>query len=354
MTSDHRPHTTPDDARLAKLLSDAVADVEPHDALGAIRARTKEAPPMRTRSWLYAAGGAAAAVAATVAAFTVLGDTDPDATGADPAASATPTQTGDPSPSATDTPSPTEPAGPARTVAVYYVGDAGPGPRLFREFAKVPGATVLEAAMTGLATEPQDPDYRTWWAGQGIARATYDGEIVSIVLTDGFDTARPADMSAAEASMAVEQAIYTAQAAVQERAPVQFRLAANPVNEVFGVPTSEPLANGPLLETLNHVSLTTPVEGQTAGGSLEVSGVANSFEANVVVTLTDADGDEVVPATPFTAEGYMGPRLFPFEGTLDLSGVAPGSYLLTASTDDPSGGEEGFGPFTDTRTVVVE
>ena len=36
-----------------------------------------------------------------------------------------------------------------------------------------------------------------------------------------------------------------------------------------------------------------------------------------------------------------------------MSDLTPGTYTFVAMTDDPSGGE-GLGPFTDTRTIIVE
>ena len=56
----------------------------------------------------------------------------------------------------------------------------------------------------------------------------------------------------------------------------------------------------------------------------------------------------------FTASGLHGPRLFPFSGEIDVSSLDPGTYTLIVETDDPSGGAEGPGAFTDTRTFVIE
>ena len=53
-----------------------------------------------------------------------------------------------------------------------------------------------------------------------------------------------------------------------------------------------------------------------------------------------------------TAEG-SGDRLYPWETDVDISGLNPGHYTFVAMTDDPSGGE-GPGPFTDTRTIIVD
>jgi hypothetical protein len=161
-------------------------------------------------------------------------------------------------------------------------------------------------------------------------------------------------MTEDEARMAVEAVIYTLQAAGQARAPVQFYLAGNPVDQVYGVPTSEALSNGPVLDTLSHVSLTTPEEGAVVrGDTLEVTGVASSFEANVVARLQRYEGTEVMAQVPFTAEGWMGEKLFPFSGEIDISGVPAGRYILMVMTDDPSGGAEGSGAFTDTRIIEV-
>lgn len=336
------------DDRIRDLLADSVADVEPRHALDEIRARTRRAP---RRSWLPV-GLAALATAAAVTAFATLGG--------GPAEEPGPVATPSPSPSATASPTPspsTSPAAPGLAVAVYYVGDTPDGPRLYREFRPGTG-DPLSAAADLLTRIPDDPDYRTSWPPGSIVRASFDGVAadgeVQVTVGDTSYAERPAGMSAAEATMAVEQVVYTMQAAVEARAPVGFHLPdGSPLTTVFGVPTNEPIANGPVLDTLAHVSITDPAEGAVvpSDGQLQVSGVANSFEANVVVRVQRYEGTEIVAQQPLTAEGWQAERLFPFAGTVDLSGVEPGTYLLMASTDDPSG-EGRF--HTDTRSIVVE
>ena len=85
------------------------------------------------------------------------------------------------------------------------------------------------------------------------------------------------------------------------------------------------------------ITLDTPAEGATVSGSIDVSGTANSPEANVPWQLLGAGGDVVADGF-FTAEGWMD-ALYPYAGTVDLAGVAPGEYVLKVSVDDPSGGE---------------
>lgn len=354
------PHE-PDDLR--RLLSDAVDDVEPRRGLDAIRSRTtaKESPMNNARNWILGAFGAAVATAAVITGVVLVGNSGGPA--ADDPAPAT-SESASPEPS--EAPStPAEPpssqaptGGPGGVVGIYWVGDTPAGPRLYREFQENTGADepLGFAVATALDGGPVDPDYRSGWPKEASwDSADFDGDVITIGLTGDLHD-RPAGMSDAQAQLAIEQLIYTAQAAVQEgRVPVQLMLNGGRTDQVLGQPASEPLANGPVLETLSHVSLTTPAEGEVVtGDSLDVSGVASSFEANVIVRLQRFEGTGIVAEQPITAEGWMGDKLFPFEGSIDLSDVQPGRYVLMAMTDDPSGGAEGPGAFTDTRTITVE
>jgi hypothetical protein len=334
--TDHEP------LDLRDVLTDAVADVEPAHALDQIRARTS--PPRR--HWPYAAGGAVLAVAASFAAFAVLGpDNAPSAT--DPGSST--------SPSPIPSPTISLPDAPSTTVPVYYVGDTPDGPRLYREFRRVQAENPLAAAISALEQAPLDPDYRTYWPEGAIERIHFDGigddGILQVHLTDESLHDRPATMDEATARMAVEQVMYTLQASVQARAPVQFFLDGNPIDQVLGVPTSEPLAHGPVLDTLALVSLTSPSEGMLVDNDepLVVEGVGNSFEGNIVTRIEQWDGTPVVDWVPAIA-GWGEGKLFPFEVALDLTGVPEGDYLVVSATDDPSG----QGRFhTDTRRITV-
>ena len=354
-------HEPTDDERLRPLLEQTVADVEPSHRLEAIRSRTKvthmPTNPSATRPWIWGVFGAAVATAAVIGGFAVLGNQDQEAD--EPGLADTPLMTPSTLPSESTSPDsgPTSgtgtPAGDEFTVAVYYVGDTPDGPRLYREFHDAVGATALDVALAYATSEtPLDPDYRTDWPAGIVASTTFDGAdgVIQITLADGSVRARPVGMSQAEAQIVVEQLIYTAQAAVQTRAPVQFFLGENPIDQVFGVPTSEPLAQGKPTNVLSLMSITAPAEGATVSGSFEASGVASSFEANVRWQILK--GGETVKTDYTTAEGW-GDKLYPWTATVDVSGLAPGTYTFVAMTDDPSGGAEGNGPDTDTRTIVI-
>lgn len=331
------------DRELSALLSEAVADVEPADRLGEIRERTS---PRRSRRGWYAAGGAMLAAAAAVTAIAVLGN-QPEPRADDPVPPAG-------SPSGTPTDATPEPAGHA--VPVYYVGPGPDGPdgpeaALYRYFEPFDGRSPLQL----LTAPPSDPDYRTLWPEGAFADsgADFDSEVIAVPLTDASLRERPGSMTEREAELAVQQVVYTLQAEAGERRPVQFRLHGNPIDQVLGIPTSEPISESPPLDVLSHMSISDPAEEQLVSGSFTARGVNNGFEGTVSCALvTNAGSDPAWSGAGIG--GWQGERLFPWELEVDLSDVPAGSYTFSCSTDDPTGGAEGAGAYVDTRTVVVE
>ncbi len=339
-----------DEQRLRELLDDAVSDVEPRSGLDAIQSRTKVST-MSTRPWFLAAGAAVVATAATIAAFAVLGDTETTVSNPDPVAS------GSAKPStATDAPS-KEPSPSVEQVQVpvYYVAQTGQGPRLYREFHSAPVVDELtEAVDQAVSRTPDDPDYFTPWPDGALAeKVVFDGEIVTIDLGSGSAgdadalRERPRGMEQDEAAMAIQQVIYTAQAALQEgRPPVQFLINGQRTDMVLGEPTSEPLAQGDESSTLAQVWIIDPAEGAKVSSGFEVTGVGAFFEANVVWELRQ--GETVVKDGFTTAEECC--RMAPYSFTVD---APPGDYTLVVTDSDASGGAEGFTPFRDTKNITI-
>ena len=296
------------------------------------------------------------ALAAPVAvlALVLAGCSADEPVATDPADEPSTSETEDPSTAPSEDPEPSddESSDADITAAAYFIGDTErAGPRLYREFQRASGEP-LDAAVAVLTAGPLDPDYRTAWSGGQLSSATYDGDVISVVVDPSVRT-RPGDMSKAEARAAVEQVIYSVQAAVQKRAPVQFRTTDNPIDMVFGVPTAEPLANGPMLDVLSHVNLTSPEQRSAVDGeTLSVTGVGNSFEATVGWEVRQ--GDKVLQDGFATMEGWMEPKLFPFEVDVDVSNLPPGDYTLWVTTDDPTGGTEGIGAMTDDKDFTIE
>jgi len=360
-----RPESTPgsaesrDELRLRHLLESSMAGVEPDDRLNQILQRTKVTTMSARRSWMFGAGGAALATAAVLTAVAMIGNPlDNNDAEPQPEGSTTPTQTISPT-QATEPTEPTHsvvPGGPV--VGVYYLGDTPQGERLYREFEVAIGASdpLNGAVFMAVNAAPFDPDYRNPWPLGTTASGSYNGDFITVDLqsADGTGTAlhdRPAGMTAETAHLAIQQLIFTAQGAVGEgRVPVQLLLDGGHSDQVLGEATSEPLANDAPLSVLSMVSLSDPSEGLAVSGTLHVTGVASSFEANVPWQLLK--GTQVVDSRFFTAAA-MSNKLEPFEGDIDVSHLAPGTYVLRIQEDDPSGGE-GPGPMSDTRTIVVE
>ncbi len=311
---------------LRELLTDAVADVEPEYRLDTIRARTQR--PHRRRGW-YAVGGAVLAAAAVVTAVNLGQNT-------------------------AGRPDTVPPAGTnvEHTAALYFVGETPTGPRLYREFQQVSGGPLADLAAITQEKGPRDPDYTTLWPTGLFTSITVTDEAIEIGL--GEWTGPDYDLSAAAINAAIQQVVHTAQAATGEELPVLFTQDGTPTRDLFlgQLPDAGPIEREPQNDILALVNISDPAEGSiVAGDSFVARGRANSFEATVPWQLRSDQG--VVKEGFTTAEGAID-RLYPWETTVDVSDLDPGRYTFVAMTSDPSGGAEGFGPFTDTRTIIIE
>jgi hypothetical protein len=308
----NRPETDYDQP-LADLLRDAVAGVEPADRLADIRAGI---PQRSTRRWAVVGGGSVLAVAATVTAIALATGPSPTATN--------PNLGEDPEPAPT-------------AVPAYFVGETPRGDRLYREFQPVADAVTGLAGLDLLEAGPADPDYTSLWPEGSFEDQISDPEagVVHVYLTG----TAPANPSA----LALQQVVYTVGAGFQEPLEVVFHRGDSVVASV---------PRAPQLDTLSLVNLSDPSEGQPVSGTLDVQGVANSNEANVHWRLVQDDTE--IDEGSFMADGWMGEKLFPFSGEIDVSSLAPGSYTLIVETSDLSGGEEGYAPYSDSRSFVIE
>lgn len=368
MTEPH-DHDEPDarlHQQLSELLSDAVSDVEPVNALDTIRHRTKVTPMNSRRPWLFAAGGAVVATAAVVTAIALAGGGLSGTTADDPGPAGQTGQSTDPMPSESADPDPTDPTttSPAKgsgsasaPVPVYFVSETPQGLRLFREFQPgVEGDPLLTSAVATVEGDSLDGDYRSLWPeGSSVDSVVSDGADILTVDIIGAPHDLPPGMTQDEGQLALQQLVYSVQAANgQGRVGVQLLLDGGRSDQVLGQPTSEPLANAPVSATLSLMNITYPGEGDTVSGSFTAYGVNNAFEATYGWQILD--GQEVVADGFGTAKGCCEPnKLFEWESPdIDVSMLEPGAYTFVASNSDPSGGAEGAGPHVDTRVFIVE
>lgn len=332
--------SSPSNSATTKDLLHEVTDaVEPGDRLDAIRAETADSG-RRTRSNRWWAAGGVGLVAASVVTALAL------STGGGPRGS-------EPGPAEEPTATPSEPTTvTSLAVPVYFVGDTPSGPRLYREFQRRTGSVseetfALDAALAGASL---DPDYRSLWP-VGTRTGGYfasEGEILVDLVGDVHD--RPAGLTEAEAGLAVEQLVRTAQALFQQgRVPVRLTIDNELTDQVLGVPTSEPLAAGSDLEVLAHVSLSEPSEGHTmrAGKALTIDGVGLSEDGRVSVDVKRWEGSPVLRDLTFDLEPDDS-ALSPFTISLFLGDLRPGDYEVIVAVTNPDGTLD-----TDTRRITV-
>ena len=345
------------DDELRQLLRDAVSDVEPEDRIEELRSSVRPGVPVvrafHARPW-YAAAAIVAAVICLVAYVVNVASNNsaepgyagqPGGSSGPPTVIATDTAAADPSSS---------PSGDTHEYAVYYVGkDPHDKPVLFRELHQGAEATAAgQLAQDGLQATPLDPDYSTAWRSGDLRDAKLHTESGLITVSLGYPSLqhRPADMSPAYARAAVQQVVYTLQAAFHTHLPVQFMTRTGPpAHDVLGVPTPGPVDAGRVMDTLSHISISTPNQGDpVSGDTLHVTGLNNGYEGTAAVSLMR--GGRSYASIP-TIGGFGGDRLYPWTVTIVLSKVPPGTYTLVAQND---GGSEKDKPAKDTRVITVK
>ncbi len=237
---------------------------------------------------------------------------------------------------------------PARALPIYYVAETGAGFRLYREFHSVPERDDAGTdALRELFARPAgyDPDYRSNWpAGTAlVAPVRREGGVITVDLSD---QALAANVGAELAERTVQQLVYTVQGALGSTEPVRILVAGRPVPELWGhVLTADPVPRADPYQTRSLVQIDDPTYGARVGRTVQVTGEAATFEANVPWELRR---EGVVLRTGF-ATAAEGQRFAPFGFTLT---VEPGEYEIKVMEDDPSGGA-GRPPFTDTKTFTV-
>lgn len=251
-------------------------------------------------------------------------------------------------------PAPEPPSPPATAAATgepralpgYYVAETPRGPRLYREFHRVPTTDPVSDAVREMFRGPVDPDYRTLWpAGTSLrAPVTASGGVFTVDLSR--EALGPAALGTEAAELTVQQLVYTVQAAAGSTDPVLLLVEGEPVPELFGaVATAEPVRRADPYTVRSYVQVDNPTDGAAAGRTVTVSGEAAVFEATVLWEVLRG-GAVVQNGFTTSAEGQ---RFAPYSFTVTLD---PGEYVLRVVADDPSGGE-GPPPPSDTKAITV-
>lgn len=335
-----------DDERLRALLRDAVSDVEPRDGLGEVRRRTRlRRTP--SRRWAPILVGAGAVVATVVVASVVV-----SGLGDQPGRSSRPPVAG------------TSQAGPTTAAAgLYFVSDTATGPRLFREFQAIgiaadPEQRILLALQRLTADSgPRDPDYRTSWPADSFVAVRLETDRIVVAL--GSPALRSGDPALGR--LGVQQAVYTAEAALGETLPVSFERDGQPVRRVLGLEVDSLVERDRSFAITAPVNITDPAEQLAVeDGVLRARGTMAAYVEDVAWSLTPAGGGtavregtaEPVDLTGSDAGATLGAPGWQ-TGEIDLAGLAPGDYVFAVTVTDVGQTSDRPAEFGDTRTISV-
>ncbi|KAA1426196.1 hypothetical protein [Nocardioides antri] len=332
--------------RLRALFHDAVSDVEPRDRLADVRRRTRARRTSGGRHWaplLVGAGAVAATVVAATFVFGGLGD-DPEPDHDIPIAGT----------SSTDGPT-------TAAAGVYFVGETPTGPRLFREFQAVtrtadPEQKVLYALQRlTFDLGPRDPDYRTLWPSDSFSAVRLEDDRIVVEL--GTDGALTGDSGLGR--LGVQQAVYTAEAALGERLPLAFEWNGELAREVLGLFVAATVDRDSSFALTAPVNISDPSEGLRVDvDTWSANGTMSTNVRRVAWTLS-LDGDVVLRgrAEPAAIDGPDARATLGAPGwetgEIDLSGLAPGDYVFEVTGLDVGQTSDAAREFSDTRTITV-
>lgn len=295
-------------------------------------------------------------VAIVLASVTACGGgtstTPPSSTGSSSSSASTTSAPSTPSTSTTATTSTTPSAATLKSIPVYYIAESQRSFKLYREFRTVPdtGGAVASAvsAMTRLA--PLDPDYTTPWRPASRTAVSQRGNNIAVDLS--ADAFANTNLGSELAAVAVQQLVYTATAAAAQSGTPATTVTITKdgkAADVWGVlRIGSPMKRAPMADVQAQAWVTAPQEGDVRrAGKVTFAGFGTSFEATFGWTVRTSAGTRVAHGSTMGGTGTGGFGALSFSAQL-----SPGTYTVTLSTDDPSGGE-GNGPATDDKTFTV-
>ncbi|MCL2542942.1 MAG: GerMN domain-containing protein [Nocardioidaceae bacterium] len=322
---------------LRDALARAADAVTPGDGLAEVRRRTRSssAPRRRQAGVLLATGMAAAVIVGGGVALGQWHRSVPEA------------------------------ASPGAATAVYFLSSTPTGTRLFREFQQAdapsdPSGRVL-GALRLLTSDhgPQDPDYRTAWPAGSFLDATAANGVVTVSLSDDA-LRRPPGVASGDAYLGLQQAVYTAEAALGSSVPVAFVHDGTPATQVLGVPTGPRVPRDRGYDVTAPVNISDPVENQAVSGSLQARGSTGAdIGTPVSWTLSLPDGREVARGTarPLPSDPSVGTSLGApgwETGTIDVSGLAPGRYVFRVEVTATGQTSAASATYTDDRDIEIK
>lgn len=221
---------------------------------------------------------------------------------------------------------------------VYWLG--GQPAKLYREYVKAgSGANDATNALRAmLSGSPTDPDYSSPWSKDATATVSESGGKLVVDVA-----ASAASGSTGDATLALQQLVYTVTAAAGDDQPVELRVGGKAGQSVFGTSVPASLSRAPQADVQAPAWITSV---SPSAGSVTVKGVGTGFEGTLLYTLTNAAGAEVArDSVQAGANGTFAEFSF-------TAAVPAGTYTLSVFAPDESDGE-GSGPVGDTKTVTI-
>ncbi|ADB31492.1 hypothetical protein Kfla_2418 [Kribbella flavida DSM 17836] len=320
------------------------------------------------RGW-SPAGAAVVGTAAAVGAFTLLdgsserpGESEvagpPATTVTAPQSAPTPAPSASPVPSPSSVPTEPPSAQPStsgkleppssRAVPVYWLGktagvDAGAGVRLYRTFTQIKGRPAYEAVQLMTAGKVADPDYSSPWLGAVVGSVQQSERLITVDFKQlPRETLKP-DL----ARMAVQQLVYTVQAATGTTTPVEVTFAGRPVAQLFGLAVEQPLGRAPAADVQAFVWVTAPENDAVVGMPFKVSGIAAANEAQLNWrVISDTTRKVVAEGNTMTTEAF---KFTPYSFT--VSKLPAGRYTVEVFELSAADGRQ---TSTETKTVIVK
>ena len=335
--------------RLRQSLAQDAQQVHPSHRLDTILHEAHEAGPVTAtggsgaRRWVMPL--AAAAAVATIISGVWWSNQDDGPTFTPPQTSGpslSPSPTGPATTQGTPTTSPST-DGPVTTQAVslpvYFVGPVGDGKptyKLFRDFIRsdlptdaTPAGKAKAALVLAINAQPYSntDGYLQPWSGQTIGDVTVTKGQITIALANAGNP--DAAVTTEIRRLAVQELVWTAQAAIQQTFPVRFEVAGGATKLFGSIRTEQTFTRPPsdrLYEDVAPVWITSPGRDQVlpAAKPVVVQGLAIVFEANVNWELRR--GPTQVSSGFATAS--IGA---PMQGqySIDLGRLTAGDYTIT-------------------------
>lgn len=263
------------------------------------------------------------------------------------------------SPSTSPSSTASEPPG-KTTVTVYYVVAGAKSMYLAperHEIDKTPA--IAKAALDELLRgETQDDDHTVPFAEPAAVNSVVINDKVATVDWNA-DVLLHSPVGADVENLAIQSIVYTL-TEFPTIAKVRFTVegrdsgaASNGklIEDFWGHVglAGQPWDRDPAIDILEPITLWTPVEGAASSGSLKLTGLASTFEANVAIFLRDAKGKIVVQTSTTAAEAA--PARAPFSKTITFNPPTTTQQWTVQVVEHSM--EDGSVFFMEDRTITV-